>query len=120
MSWLHDKLRLFYRLVREQNGSASVASTILVTSIISLGAMVGLVTVRDQVLQQFGDVAVGLDTLDQSYKYSIGIDVNGDGDFQGPEDCILEGVFEDTAIWTDPAGQAPACLDLTIAPSDES
>ena len=112
-------LTVFHEFWRDTRGSAAVASTILVTTIVSIGALVGLVTVRDHVLQQFGDVAVGLDLLDQSYRYDVGVDGNGDGDLSDPEDCRLQGSFSDTSSLTDPAGDAPAGLDLTILPTDE-
>lgn len=112
-------LTILHELWQDTRGSAAVASTILVTTIVSIGALVGLVTVRDHVLQQFGDVAVGLDLLDQSYSYQVGVDGNGDGDLTDPEDCLLQGSFSDSSTLTDPAGNAPAGLDLTILPTDE-
>jgi hypothetical protein len=110
---------LFLRLWRDCQGTTSVASTILVTTIVAMGAMVGLATLRDHIVQQFGDVAVGLDHLDQSYAYNIEIDGNGDGDFNDPEDCIMRGRFEDISELVDVTGDAPGCLNLTIAATDE-
>ena len=112
-------MNTFHRLWHDQRGSTTVASTILVTTILSIGALVGLVTVRDHVVQQFGDMAVGLDALDQSYRYAVGVDGNGDGDLIDPEDCFLTGGFSDSSTLVDVPGDAPACLDLTIAPTDE-
>ena len=40
---------------------------ILHYTILALGATVGLVSLRDQIVQEFGDLAEALDNLDQSW-----------------------------------------------------
>jgi hypothetical protein len=93
---------------------------VLTTTILALGAIVGLVTIRDHMTQQFGDVAVALRSLRQAYRYEVGIDVNGNGSIRDAEDCVMSGGFSDAVDIVDTVGNAPACLDLTIAPISES
>ncbi len=107
------------RLVEDDRGATAPMGVILVTSILSLGAIVGLTTVRDHIVQQFGDTAVALRELRQSYYFSVAIDKDRDGDPDGPDDCLMTGEFTDTVDLVDASGAAPACLNLTIAPIDE-
>jgi hypothetical protein len=41
-------------------------------TILGLGMLVGITTYRDQVVQEFGDVADSLQSIDQSYSFKIG------------------------------------------------
>lgn len=52
---------------RDQGGEASTLSLVLIATVLALGATVGLVTFRNQVVQELGDVAVSLERLDQSF-----------------------------------------------------
>lgn len=106
--------------VRDQRGSTSPIGVVLVTTIVAIGSIVGLATIRDHIIQQLGDSAVALRNLRQSYRYSVSIDANRDGDSTDPEDCVLSGGFVDAVDLVDDPGDAPACLNLTIAPTDES
>ncbi len=60
-------MKLLGRLRRNQRGTTSVAALILMYAIIIFGSIVGLVTLRDQIVQEFGDLAAALDHLDQSW-----------------------------------------------------
>lgn len=97
-------------LWRDERGTVSWISMIMTTVVVAFGAIVGLATLRDHVLQQYGDVAVGLDHLDQSWAYKTGIDLNGDGDCIDPGECEFEGEFVDSSTLVDPPGAAPADL----------
>ena len=107
------------RIIRDESGATAPMGVVLVTTILALGSIAGLTTLRDHIVQQFGDAAVALRELRQSYRYSVAIDVNRDGDTNDPEDCILSGGFSDVVDLVDRADAAPAGLDLTITPIDE-
>jgi hypothetical protein len=77
------------RLWFDEGGEASAMSLILIATIIGLGAIVGVATYRDQLVQEFGDLGVSLERLDQS--------------FSAPH----YGTFVDTVTATDTAGQPP-------------
>ena len=95
-------------------------SLIFITAITALGAVVGLVVLRNQVVQEFGDIAVALDQLDQSFSYTVRVDGNRDGDFLDLQDTTLTASYADPApTLTDPLNAAPAGLVLGGAPSAE-
>jgi len=116
----NDLCRLLVVLWRDERASAAPISIILTTTILALGSIVGLTTLRDHTTQQYGDVAVALRNLSQSYRYEVGVDVNCDGDISDEEDCVMSGGFRDIVDIQDDPGTAPACLNLTVAPTDES
>ena len=65
------RMNLLTRLWRDQRGTLDTASWLLLTCLIAIGCVVGVASVRDQIVQQFGDMAVALESLDQSYSFSI-------------------------------------------------
>ena len=83
-------MRHLANLWRDERGFSTVLSTIMLVTILALGAIVGLVTVRDQLVQEFGDVATALEQLDQSFN------AEGYGSYADPAPA-----FGDTA------GEAP-------------
>jgi hypothetical protein len=46
------------------------ADLVLVSSILVLGLLVGLVSLRDQIVQEFGDVGAAIAVLQQSYSWA--------------------------------------------------
>lgn len=91
-------MKLFQRLWRDQRGESSAMAMILLTTIVAFGALTGLVTVRNQIVQEFGDFALAVENLNQSFTTS-------------------NATFVDTGPFpTDPAGDAPACLNVSVSP----
>ena len=104
--------RLLTAFRRDTRGAVSGMSLILVTFFVGIGAIVGLVIIRDHLIQEFGDVAVGLDNMDQSFSYMIDIDGDGDGFMLAdPDDTRIEASYtDDAATLMDVSGQPPTCL----------
>ncbi len=94
-------MKLLGRLRRDQRGTTSAAALILMYAIIIFGSIVGLVTLRDQIVQEFGDLAVALDHLDQSF--------NVPGKMS----------YQDTPSLTDPLNEEPAGLNVQAPPLPE-
>ena len=65
-------MNVLARLWLEDSGEASSISIILITAIVALGAIAGLVTLRDQIVQEFGDYAIALENLNQSFSSASG------------------------------------------------
>jgi hypothetical protein len=58
------------RLWSDELGFVVSAELILVATILVLGMIVGLVSLRDQIVQELGDVAAAFSQLNQSYSFS--------------------------------------------------
>ncbi len=99
-----------------RRGVASPVAVILMTSILAVGAVVGLVMLRDHLVRQFGDVSEALDHIDQSYAYEIFID--GERSNVSFGDCYLERTFIDVPDLPAPL-DAPAGINLQDPPVDE-
>lgn len=114
------------RLWREESGSTSVVALILVTTIVCVGAVAGLATFRNQIVQEFGDMGVAIDNLDHSFSYTIEVDTDDDGTVDTVvatamhvDDDVNNDGAADTTNLVDPVDAAPACLDFSIVPPGE-
>ena len=87
-------MRLF-RLWQDDRGEVTSVAVLLLYSVLGIGAIVGLVCLRNQIVQEFGDLSVALDHLDQSYSVDF---TNNCPDYS----------FQDSPNLTDPPGQPPA------------
>lgn len=67
------------RLRIRRKGNATLISVILMIVILAMGVIVGAVAIRDQIVQEFGDISVALDRLNQTYSVRIEIDPDGPG-----------------------------------------
>ena len=107
------------RFWRDRQGAISPAAMILVLTITVVGGIVGLVSFRDQVVQELGDLAVGLENLNQSY--DVEVDANDDCDLNDPGDIDIDfnDITPNDANLIDEDCDPPACLTLGVAPSNE-
>lgn len=96
---------LMQTLWRDDRGMVSSMHVILLYVILAFGAVVGLTAFRDQVVQEYGDVSVALDRLDQSYR------VAPVGNCPGYE-------FEDESTLDDESGEPPGCIQF-VSPTSE-
>ena len=62
--------RVFTRLWNDEAGFVISSELVLVATILVIGMIVGLTTVRDQVVQELADVAGAISDINQSYSYS--------------------------------------------------
>jgi hypothetical protein len=53
----------------DESGFIVSTDLVLISSILVIGMLVGLVSLRDQVVQELGDVAVAVGNLNQSYSF---------------------------------------------------
>jgi hypothetical protein len=61
-------LRRLKQLWRDERGAINSADIVLVTTILILGSIVGLVCLRNQIVQELGDIATAVGALNQSYE----------------------------------------------------
>jgi Flp pilus assembly pilin Flp len=103
------------RLYRDESGMVAVIDYIFLGTVVVIGAIVGLVTLRDAVIQELGDVGIGLENLQQNYTVSMTF-----ATVSGGTTTKSFGYTTDNDPTEQPAGQSTAGIDLSIAPSDES
>jgi hypothetical protein len=58
------------RLWRDENGVVNSMDLILISTILVLGMIVGLVSLRNQVVQELSDTAGAIGSLNQGYSYT--------------------------------------------------
>ena len=95
---------LFQQLWRDTTAAAEVPQLVLVVTVLAIGITVGLASFRDMVVQAFGDVAIALENLDQSFSVTI------DGETRQ---------FVDSPPVLDPEGEPPAGTSLSEPATSE-
>lgn len=111
---------LLKRIWRDERAFVASTDLIFIAAIVALGTIVGLTTFRDQVVQEFGDLATAIGRLNQSYEYT-GCEYN---------DPLLTGTFAEVAGSSyvdepdfcevdDLDGDPPAGISVSVTPSDE-
>ena len=69
---------LWKRLWRDESASVNSAELVLIMTLLSIGSLVGMKSMRDSVVTEFADMAQAIANLDQTYSYSpITIAFNG-------------------------------------------
>ena len=108
-------MKVLHLLWADEAGFVVSTELVLIATTLVIGMIVGLVTVRDQVVQELGDLALAIGNINQSYVYegvtghtsaTAGSDFLDDQDF-----CEIDGV--------DPPNAEPACIVVQEPPSDE-
>lgn len=104
------------------------ADLILISTILVIGVLVGLVTLRDQVVQELGDLATAVGNLNQSYSFAahtVTLTVNeGDPDEETFTFTVAGSSFADMTDLgetgtdeganTDPPNAEPAGINLSV------
>lgn len=75
---------------RKEGGFVLTSELVLIVTILVLGMIVGLVTMRDALTAEMGDVAEAVGTLDQGYCYD-GL-INGEATATTAGSCFEDGV----------------------------
>lgn len=98
------------RLWNDQAGFVVSAELVLIATILVIGLIVGWATVRDQVVQELGDVAAAISDINQSYTWSA---------VTGHTSSVAGTFFDDTTDFCDEDGDGgadiePHCIDLSV------
>jgi Flp pilus assembly pilin Flp len=99
-------MNLFKQLWNDEIGVVISAELILVATILVIGMIVGLTTVRDQVIQELGDVAAAIASMNQSYSYS-----GATGHHSSTAGSEFSDLSDD-CDGTDTAGLPASCIDV--------
>ena len=108
-------MKVLMQLWRDDLGFVVSAELVLIGTILVIGMIVGLASVRDQVVQELGDLALAIGQINQSYSFS-GI--------TGHTSSVAGSAFVDTLDFCDDAaeqtpGQPPACIAIVEADPGE-
>ncbi len=101
--------KMFARMMKEEDGVLSFEWILLVT-LLTIGVVAGISAARDAVIDEFGDVAQAMLSLDQSYTidFPLNVDVH-----TVDSTSASDSSFTDALIYTDcgrtaaPIGQLP-------------
>lgn len=63
-------MKMFQQLWNDENGFVVSTELVLIATVLVLGMIVGLTTLRDQVIAELADVAAAFSNSNQSYSYS--------------------------------------------------
>lgn len=95
------------KLWDDEAGFVVSAELVLIATILVIGLIVGWATVRDQVVQELGDVAAAISNINQSYTWSA---------VTGHSSSVAGTYFDDTVDFCDEdasePGVEPLCIDL--------
>ena len=94
------------QLWQDEAGFVVSTELILIATILVIGVIVGLTTVRDQVVQELGDVALAIASVNQSYSFS-GIT----GHHSSTAGSIYIDLLDD-CDGPDAAGAEPPCIEV--------
>ena len=98
------------KLHQDEDGTIDIVGYILLVTILGIGLIAGLATLRDGIIQEYGDLSVALEQLNQSYEFTL-------PDPNGPPGATTTIVFNDgTTPANDPANAPPAGINLSIDP----
>lgn len=102
-------MTLLRRLWHDRSGVIASMDLILLSAILGIGILVGVVALRDQVVQELGDISGAIGHLDQSYSYP------GDGNAKCDECYVAGSSYVDRTDFgqtDDVADQEPAGIQI--------
>jgi len=99
----------FRQLADDDSGILYSVEKMLMLVLVSLGFLAGLAALRDGIVQEIGDAAFAVDSLDQTYTFTV--QTAGGG--------TQTSTFTDSTSLSDPANAAPAGIVLDDAPVSE-
>jgi hypothetical protein len=112
------------KLWGDESGFIVSTDLLLISSILVIGLLVGLVSLRDQIVQELGDVAVAVGNLNQSYSFA-GHNVT----FAGFTFTVAGSNFADASDFgengageanTDPPNSEPAGIEVSVGATSEN
>lgn len=101
---------MWKQLWRDEAAFVISAELVLIATILVIGMIVGMSTIREQVVQELGDIALHLGQMNQSYSFS-GVtghhaSTSGTASIDQSDDC-------DDLFLGDPQTDPPACIAMT-------
>jgi len=111
-------MKLLSRLWADEAGFVVSSELVMVATVMVVGMLVGMTTVRDQVVQELADVADAISEIDQSYSF---------GSVTGHTSSTAGMTFNDTEDNCDVdgndnsgPGNSAQCVNTNVPPDGES
>lgn len=106
-------MKMFQQFWNDESGFVVSTELVLIATVLVLGMVVGLTTLRDQVIAELADVAAAFSNSNQSYSFT-GI--------TGHSSSTAGSVFTDNLDFCDqvidPPGQDPHCIAIVAAENE--
>ncbi|MDY0168229.1 MAG: hypothetical protein RBS80_16895 [Thermoguttaceae bacterium] len=113
---------MLHRLWKDDAGFVVSTELVLVATILVIGMVVGLATVRNAVVQELADVATAIGSINQSYTYT-GVEGRINEDTDEPTSATAGSSFTDQLDFCDQDGDVPdlgaAGITVLADPTDE-
>ncbi len=109
------------RLWRDQRGVVNTTDVILMTAILAIGMIVGLVSLRNQVVQELTDVSSAIGFLNQGYSYEGNVsdtDLDPQGEWLGSHE-FAGSTYRDLPDFGeefDVSGSEPGGISVRVPP----
>lgn len=113
-------MNLFKRFWNDEQGFVASADLILISVIVVLGMIVGLAMLRDEVVQELGDLATAIGQLNQSYSiamFTTSMFSSAGSVFSDMADYCEAGTTEGSDN-NSSAGLPPGCISLTAGTAE--
>ena len=109
-------MRMLRQLWNDEAGFIISSELVLVATILVIGVLIGMVSLRNQVIQEVVDVGQAIGSISQSYAYAA-----AEGKCQGAVFAWVDGCGYrdkvDFCQFPQTPGQAPGGISLTLMPS---
>ena len=114
-------MKKLHQLWKDEAGFIVSTELVLIATILVIGMVVGLATVRNHVVQELGDVALAIGSINQSYYYT-GVTGRLTGGDPANASMTAGSEFEDMTDFCDSPDQEttePAGISVRLAPAGE-
>jgi hypothetical protein len=106
---------MLVRLLNDEAGFVVSSELALIATILVIGLIVGLVAIRDAVVQELGDIAGSIGNINQTYSYT-GVT----GHTASTSGSLRSDTTDNCDVPADAAaGGEPACMDVVTGPAAE-
>jgi len=107
-------MKLFNQLWNDEFGFVASSELLLIATILVLGMVVGLSAIRDSIVQELGDFAAAIGSMNQSYSFSAvqghHSDTAGSSFNDKTDSCETAGHHGRGG--NDSAGRPPVCIQI--------
>lgn len=113
-------MTLFHRLWADEGGFIVSTELMIIATVLVIGMLVGLVSIRDQIVAELADVAGAISQFDQSFSFSA---------VTGHAVSTAGAIFDDRIDFCDAAGTqdgatvgvtSPSCVNVNVTVNQEN